>query len=80
MPDTDTQKAIQAAQSLVMSLKDYPPQAHSVYVHTEVNKDTQEFERSIYVSIHPKFENKIKLPSGIGGFPIVRQPWPKEMR
>lgn len=67
---------IEAAQSLVRHLN-APPQAHSVFVRTEV-KDG-EFVKKLCVSIHPKFKAQIELPETHQGIDVVQVPWPKVM-
>lgn len=70
--------AISAAQAFIRSLN-APPQAHSVYVRTEVDPETKEFVPGICISIHPRFKRQIKIPAQFEGFPVTKVPWPKEM-
>jgi hypothetical protein len=67
---------IEAAQTLIKRLN-APAQFHSVYVQTAVDPDTQEFKKSLCVSIRPAQVNKIKVPSEHMGIPVVQVPWPK---
>lgn len=67
---------IAAAQSLVAKLN-APPQAHSVYVKTEVVDG--EFVRKLCVSIHPKFKGQITVPETHEGIDIISVPWPRSM-
>ncbi len=67
---------LSAAQSLIVRLN-APPQAHSVYIGTEVDPETKEFKRSLCVSIRPSWKNKIIVPAEHQGIPVVNVPWPK---
>ena len=70
------QTYLDAAQSLIRQLN-APAQYHSVWVKTEVDPDTQEFVKSLCVSIRPAHVNKIKVPTSHMGIPVVQVPWPK---
>jgi len=68
------QDYINAAQTLITTLN-APPQAHSVWVKTDVVDG--EFVRSLCVSVRPGFKSKIKIPAEHQGIPVVEVPWPK---
>jgi hypothetical protein len=70
--------AISAAQAFIRSLN-APPQAHSVWIRTEVDPETKRFVPGICISVHPKFKRKIKFPGTFQGFPITQVEWPKEI-
>jgi hypothetical protein len=71
---------IQAAQSLIAQLgSGVPPQAHSVYIRTEVGED-KEFKRSLCVSVNPKYKGQLNIPDTHMGITVHRVPWPKDMR
>ena len=67
---------LSAAQSLIVRLN-APPQAHSVWIGTEVDAETKEFKRSLCVSIRPTWKSKIAVPKEHMGIPVVEVPWPK---
>ena len=69
---------IQAAQSLVQQLN-APPQSHSVYVRTTLDKD-KNFVKQICVSIHPTFLGQVTVPKTIEGYSVEQTEWPKEQR
>lgn len=68
--------ALAAAQSLVAVLN-APPQAHSIFIKTEVVDG--EFKRKLCCSIHPKFKDKITVPETHEGIDVILVPWPKMM-
>lgn len=68
------QDYINAAQTLIAKLN-APPQAHSVWVKTDVVAG--EFVRSLCVSIRPTYKAKIQIPAEHMGIPVVQVPWPK---
>lgn len=70
--------ATQAAQALVKSFDNLPPQAHAVWIKTSVD-NSGEFVRKLCVSWHPKLKDKPKLPLNFNGFDIELQPWPQDM-
>lgn len=68
------QNYIDAAQGLIQKLN-APPQAHSVWVKTDVVDGA--FVQSLCVSIRPTYKAKIKIPAEHNGIPVVEVPWPK---
>ena len=68
---------VEAAQSLVKKLA-APPQAHSVYIRTDVGDD-HEFKRTLCVSWHPQFKGNRTLPDMHMGYPVEIVPWPKDL-
>jgi len=71
---------LQAAQSLIASFGNVPPQAHSVYVKTDVDPNTKEFIRKLCVSVHPKAKGMFSIPDVHEGFVVEKTPWPKELK
>ena len=71
---SEIERATQAAVSLVAKIN-APPQAHSVYVRTDVGED-KEFKRTICVSIRPTYKGAIIIPTEHAGFPVERVKWP----
>ena len=69
---------VAAAQSLVASLK-APPQAHSVYIRTDVDKKSKKFKRTLCVSWHPSYKGNTKVPAQFMGFPVELVDWPKDL-
>lgn len=69
---------VQAATSLVNIIA-APPQAHSVYIRTDVDKESKEFKHTLCVSWHPKYKHPAKLPKKHMGYPIEITPWPKDL-
>jgi hypothetical protein len=67
-----------AAQSLVQHLK-APPQAHSVYIRTDVDKKSKEFKHTLCVSWHPLYKGNRKVPKTHMGYPTEIVLWPKEL-
>lgn len=69
---------IEAATSLVKKLN-APPQAHSVYIRSDVDETTKQFKRTICVSVRPEWKSKIQIPDKHMGFQVEEVPWPKDM-
>ncbi len=69
---------VTAAQNLVAELK-APPQAHSVYIRTDVDEDTKEFRHTLCVSWHPKYKGNKTVPRTYMGYPTKLVPWPKDL-
>jgi hypothetical protein len=67
----------EAAQTLIKRLN-APAQFHSVWIKTEIDPDTQQFTKSLCVSVRPEHVNKVKVPAEHMGIPVVNVPWPKE--
>ena len=72
------QPYVEAAQGLVKSLK-APPQAHSVYIRTDVDKKSKKFKRTLCVSWHPNYKGPKNVPAQFMGFPTEIVDWPKDL-
>ena len=81
MPDDSANRAVQAAQSLIMLLRtkhQLPPTHHSIYIHTDVDDDGV-FRRSLKVHLHPKIKKKPILPAKHMGYNVTVEPWPRDL-
>ncbi len=71
-------KYVEAASDLVRALN-APPQAHSVYIRTDVDQDSKEFKHTLCISWHPKYKGNRKIPKMYKGYPVELVPWPKDL-
>jgi len=69
------QPYVEAAQNLVKQLK-APPQAHSVYIRTDVDEITQKFRRTLCVSWRPTYAGNKAVPATFMGYPVELVAWP----
>ena len=69
---------VMAATSLVKLLK-APPQAHSVYIRSDVDRKSKEFKRTLCVSWHPDYNGNKKVPKEYMGYPVELVKWPKDL-
>jgi hypothetical protein len=67
---------VQAAQELVRQIN-APPQAHSVFIRTDVDEQSKEFKHTLCVSWHPNFKGNKTVPKHIMGYSTKIVPWPK---
>ena len=69
---------IEAATSLVKKLA-APPQAHSVYIRSDVDEQSKEFKRTLCVSWHPHYKGAKVVPTEYMGYPVEIVNWPKDL-
>ena len=68
----------EAATALIQSFRQ-PPQAHSVWVRTEINKSTGEVQSVLMVSNNPAFQEP-HVPNIFMGYHVRKHPWPSDPR
>jgi hypothetical protein len=68
----------EAATALIQSFRQ-PPQAHAVWVRTEINTVTGEAQSVLMVAHNPAFQEP-KIPEHFMSYEVRRHPWPSDPR
>lgn len=68
----------EAATALIQSFR-LPPQAHAVWVSTEINRSTGEAQSVLMVANNPAFSQP-DVPEVFMGYRVRKHPWPSDPR
>ena len=68
----------EAATALIQSFRQ-PPQAHAVWVRTEINQSTGEAQSILMVANNPAFQQP-NVPNQLMGYEVRAHAWPSDPR